>query len=125
MDKNGKKVSVGCVVVGVALLAVIIAVSLNAVKGNASQVSGGLPEPTFTDENSNVYIAVFLKDITENSVTADVIESVTSDNAERVKELNLTEEDMPDGYYIHNPEKRIVTWELNRIQGWGITFSSP
>ena len=74
---------------------------------------GGVSEPTFTDQDGTVYVAAFLKNMTENNITVDVIEFVTSDNAERVNELGLTERDMPDGYYIYNPEQETVIWELN------------
>ena len=35
------------------------------------------------------------------------------EHAERVNELELTEEDMPDGYYIYNPDQETIIWELN------------
>ena len=113
MSKNVKKVLSGCVAVSIALVAIIIAVSFNAVKSNAKQISGEGSESTYTDQDGTVYVAAFLKDTTENSITVDVIELVTSDNAERVNELGLTEEDMPDGYYIHNPKQETVMWKLN------------
>ena len=113
MSKYIKKVLIGCAAVSIALVAIIIAVSFNAVKSNAKQISGRVSEPTFTDQDGTVYVAAFLKDTTENSITVDVIEFVTSDNAERVNELELTEEDMPDGYYIYNPDQETIIWELN------------
>ena len=91
---------------------------------------GGVSEPTFTDQDGTVYIAAFLKDMTENSITVDVIEYVTSDNTERVNELGLTERDMPDGYYIYNPEQETVIWELNEqtvysFIDWNRDFTGP
>lgn len=112
MSKNAKKL-IGCVVVGIALLTVIFVVSFNAVKENTMKVSGSVSEPTYTDQDGRVYVAAFLKNIAENSVTVDVIEFVTSNNEERVKALSLTEEDMPDGYYIYNPEQETDTWKLS------------
>ena len=79
----------------------------------AVEYSVGVSEPTFTDQDGTVYIVAFLKDMTENSITVDVIEYVTSDNAEKVNELGLTERDMPDGYYLYNPEQETFVWELN------------
>lgn len=38
--------------------------------------------------------------MTENNLMVDVIEFITDDNEEKIRELNLTEDDMPDGYYI-------------------------
>lgn len=113
MSKYIKKVLIGCAAVSIALVAIIIAVSFNAVKSNAKQISEGVSEPTFADQDGTVYVAAFLKNTTENSITVDVIEFVTSDNAERVNALGLTEEDMPDGYYIYNPEQETIIWELN------------
>ena len=113
MSKNIKRVLIGCISVSIVLVAAIIAVSFNAAKSNAKQISGGVSEPTFTNQDGTVYVAAFLKDMTENSITVDVIEYVTSDNAERVNELGLTERDMPDGYYLYNPEQETVIWELN------------
>lgn len=113
MSKNVKKAALGYVVVGIALLVIIIAVSFDGVKGDTPQVRGGAPEPTFTDRDGTVYVAAFLKNMTESSITVDVIEFITSDNEDRVKALNLTEGDMPDGYYIYNPDQKTTTWELN------------
>ena len=113
MSKNIKKTLIGCAAVSIALVAAIIAVSFNAVKSNAKQISGEGAEATYTDQDGTVYVAAFLKDMTENNITVDVIEFVTSDNAERVNALGLTEEDMPDGYYIYNPKQETVMWELN------------
>ena len=130
MNKNIKRALIGCVVVSIVLVAAIIAVSSNAVKSNATQISGGVSEPTYTDQDGTVYVVAFLKDITENSITVDVIEFVTSENAERVNDLELTERDMPDGYYIYNPEQETVIWELNKqtvytFIDWNRDFTGP
>lgn len=47
----------------------------------------------------------FLKSINGNKITFDFAEYITYDDKDRMAELNLTESDMPDGYYIYNPEE--------------------
>ena len=54
-----------------------------------------------------------LKGVTESTITVDLIEFITDDNEERIRELNIMEDDMPDGYYIYNPDEQTVVWELN------------
>lgn len=49
-------------------------------------------------------ICAFVKEIKDNVIVLDTVEFVTSENAERIAELKLTELDMPDGYYINNTE---------------------
>ena len=87
MSKNIKKTLIGCAAVSIALVAAIIAVSFNAVKSNAKQISGEGSESTYTDQDGTVYVTAFLKNMAENSITVDVIEFVTSDNAERVNSV--------------------------------------
>ena len=89
MRKNVKKIEAGCVAVGSTLLVIIIAALFNAAKGDTLQVSDRVPESTFIDQDGTVYVAAFLKGMTENSVTVDVIEFITSDNEDRVRELKL------------------------------------
>lgn len=109
---NKKKTVIGYTVIGLALSAVIIAGSLNMVNAVERQDSGGWTKQVFTNPCETVYVAAFLKDIAENSITVDVVEFITSDDTARMKSLELTEEDMPDGYYIYNSEQETVTWEL-------------
>ena len=42
-----------------------------------------------------------------------MIEFITDDNEEKIRELNLTEDDMPDGYYIYNPDTETIVWKLD------------
>ncbi len=44
----------------------------------------------------------------------DPIEWITEDNEERIKQLNLSEKDMPNGYYIYNPYNYPHTFEVNK-----------
>lgn len=70
----------------------------------------------------------FLKSIDESSVTVDEAEYITSKNSRRIKELNLTEEDLLSGYYIYNPESEAREYLLTpdtvyNFIDWGRTFS--
>ena len=112
MNKKREKTVIGYIVIGIAMYAVIITASLNIVNASDRQDIGRWSKQVFTDPNENVYIAAFLRDITEDSITVDVVEFITSGDTARMKSLYLTEEDMPDGYYIYNPEQETVTWEL-------------
>ncbi len=58
-------------------------------------------------------MAALFKEMTESTVTVDVIEFITDADVERIKELNLTENEMPDGYYIYNQDTETVTWNLD------------
>ena len=96
------------------LIAVIMIIGITATFAtSAAEQPERSVEPTFTDDYGTSFVVAYLRDVTEDYITVDVIEFVTSENAERIKELNLTEEDMPDGYYIYNQEHEMVTWEFD------------
>lgn len=42
----------------------------------------------------------------------DEAEYITPENSRRIKELNLTEEDLLDGYYIYNPDEETKEYLL-------------
>ncbi|RGF45057.1 hypothetical protein [Roseburia sp. AF42-8] len=112
MRKNvNKKIGV-YILTGIILIAVIIAITVITI-GKKIPQSSEVSNPTFTDENGEVYVAAFLKGMTESTITVDLIEFITDDNEERIRELNIMEDDMPDGYYIYNPDEQTVVWELN------------
>lgn len=54
-----------------------------------------------------------LMEITDSTVEVDLVEYIEREDTQRVKELGLTEYDMPDGYYIHNPDTDTVDWKLD------------
>ncbi len=54
--------------------------------------------------NRETEICAFVKEIRDDVIIIDIAEYVTSKDKERVSELKLTSFDMPNGYYIHNPE---------------------
>lgn len=112
MSKNvNKKIGI-YILAGIILLVIIIAISVIATGKKVPQ-SGEVSNPTFTDEDGKVYVAAFLKEMTENNLMVDVIEFITDDNEEKIRELNLTEDDMPDGYYIYNPDTETIVWKLD------------
>lgn len=49
-------------------------------------------------------ICAFVKEIRGNKIIVDVAEYISKEDTERIAELNLTDFDMPNGYYIHNAE---------------------
>lgn len=57
-------------------------------------------------------ICAFVKEIKDNIIIVDIAEYVTSEDAERVAELELTDADMPDGYYINNEETELEEYIL-------------
>lgn len=80
--------------------------------------------PSETDNGS---YAAYVKDFSDDSITVDIVEYITSDDADKMKEHQLTEEDLPDGYYIYNPDEKTTTWKLVRNTSytfidWGRDF---
>lgn len=109
MQNSKNRKSSSYIWAGVILLAIIIAIVGIAMKKNGSE----RVVPTYTDEDGQVYVAALLKEISDDKVTVDVIEYITDDDTERMKELDLTEEDMPDGYYLYNPDEKTTEWTLD------------
>lgn len=48
----------------------------------------------------------------ENTLYVDEVEIITTEDKERIAELDLTDGDMPNGYYIHNPSTETVSFAL-------------
>ena len=101
------------ILAGIILIAIIIAITVITI-GKKNPQSSEVSNPTFADEDGKVYVAAFLKGMTESTITVDVVEFITDDNEEKVKKLNLMEDDMTDGYYIYNPDEKTVVWELDK-----------
>ena len=79
MSKNvNKKIGI-YILAGIILLVIIIAISVIATGKKVPQ-SGEVSNPTFTDEDGKVYVAAFLKEMTENNLMVDVIEFITDYN---------------------------------------------
>lgn len=59
----------------------------------------------FTQTKTPSFAAIIKDyDRAENTLTVDFVEYITAEDTERVIELGLDFFDMPDGYYIHNPD---------------------
>lgn len=112
MNKNASKKKGIYVLAGVILIVVIVAVAV-LVSGNNTSSSSEEPDPIFTDEEGEIYVAAFLKGMTESTVTVDVIEFITETDRDRIEELDLTNDDMLDGYYIYNPDTEMKIWNLD------------
>ena len=69
--------------------------------------------PTYEDLDGQVYIPAYIRDITENSITVDVVEFIDRRNTERINELGLTEYDMVAGYYMVNSSIQTREWKLD------------
>lgn len=74
-------------------------------------------------------ICAFIKRLDGDKLYVDIAEWVTPEDTERVRELNLSEHDMPDGYYIYNPNQSQTVLTLTdktvyRFIDWGREFVS-
>ena len=62
-----------------------------------------------------------------DTIEVDIAEYITDEDTDRMRELNLTEGDMPDGYYIYNPDETTETLQLTKETNytfidWGRDF---
>ena len=93
-------------------------------------------QSSITQSNKTVYnntesgeeIAAFIKNVSDDSISVDIIEYIEDTDTERMKELKLTEEDMLDGYYFFNEEEKVTTWKCNKetvytFIDWGGDFT--
>lgn len=114
MSRNEKGRMCIYMLTGIVLVAVVAVLSVAVLKKRDSKsIQAQAASQSYTDGSGVEYIAAFLKDMTDSTITVDIAEFITDDDTERIKELNLTEEDMPDGYYIYNPDEETVTWKLD------------
>ena len=75
-----------------------------------------LPQNSILQSEKAVYeeeVAAFIKNVSADNVTVDIVEYITDTNRERIKELKISEEDMPDGYYIFNSDEEVTIWKCN------------
>lgn len=93
-------------------------------------------QSSITQSNKTVYnntesgeeIAAFIKNVSDDSISVDIIEYIEDTDTERMKELKLTEEDMLDGYYFFNADEEVTTWKCNEetvytFIDWGGDFT--
>lgn len=70
----------------------------------------------------------FVLSVERDQLEADPAEYVGQEDRQRIQELHLTEAaDMPDGYYIYNPERQTESWTLTQdtqyiFIDWGRDF---
>lgn len=57
-------------------------------------------------------VCAFVKEVKDNVIVVDVAEYITTEDEERMEELELTLFDMPDGYFINNPETETAEYNL-------------
>lgn len=55
-------------------------------------------------------VAGIVKSVSKDSITVDMVEYIDEDDTKRLKELGVRDEDMWDGFYIHNPDGELTTW---------------
>lgn len=75
-----------------------------------------LPQNSIIQSEKAVYaeeVAAFIKNVSADNVTVDIVEYITDTNRERIKELKISGEDMPDGYYIFNSDEEVTIWKCN------------
>lgn len=64
-------------------------------------------------ETSEVQVLVGIIFIEEDVLNFDEVEIITRDDKDRINELNLREkDDLPNGYYVHNPEINSESYKL-------------
>lgn len=96
---------------------------------NSPQSSSKQSEKTVYDNTeSEEDIAAFVKKVSPDSITVDIIEYITDTDTERIKELKLTEDDMPDGYYFFNADEEVTIWKCDEetvytFIDWGGDFT--
>ena len=75
-------------------------------------------------------LCAFITRIDQDKLYVDTAEWVTPEDTDRVRELGLSERDMPDGYYIYNPSRSRTVLTLTdhttyRFIDWGGDIVSP
>ena len=87
MSRNEKRRMGIYVVTGIALVAVVAVLSVAVLKKRDSKnAQAQAANPSYMDENGGEYIAAFLKDMTDSTITVDIAEFITDDNTERILE---------------------------------------
>ena len=59
----------------------------------------------------NLYIGHI--SIEEDTLSLDEVEWITGENQDRIKELGLSQSDMPNGYLIYNPSPDTVSFKID------------
>lgn len=63
------------------------------------------------ENNTNKYIG-YIRSVDDSTIELDDFEFITSEDTERIKELKLSDSDMPNGYYINNVSEETKSFSL-------------
>lgn len=64
-------------------------------------------------EETNEYIG-YITFYDSDKIEIDDFEFINKDNKDRIKELNLSEKDMPNGYYIYNNSVETLKFDVSK-----------
>ncbi|MEQ6388015.1 M56 family metallopeptidase [Bacillaceae bacterium S4-13-58] len=104
----------------------------NYVLKNGKVIGVEIPAVTDTRETDGLTYIGYISGFEESDgtkFTLDPIEWITLEDTDRINELEIEEFDMPNGYYIYNPEIDEIEFEVDknveyRFIDWGNNFAS-
>ncbi len=78
-------------------------------------------------DGNGIGSCAFIRSIDGDTVTLDFADYISSNDRGRMVELGLSDPDLPNGYYIHNPERDTVRYRLTdqtvfNFIDWGNDF---
>jgi len=95
MIKNKENISKKAAALSVAVAAVLLLAAL---------LAGGLANGMFFSKEPEEQLCGFVREVRGNVVVVDAVEYITAEDTDRIAQLGLTQLDMPNGYYLHDPE---------------------
>ena len=101
----------------VAIISGVLAVLILVTTLFASGILNGTFLKTYVENQTE--ISAYIKEIKDNVIVLDIVEYITREDTERVKELKLSELDMPNGYYIYNSEVELEEFILTETTTYG------
>lgn len=66
-----------------------------------------------SSNKSNMYNKTGYIRLNEGSLELDEFEFISQEDEQRISELKLTQEEMPNGYYINNPEEKYESFVID------------
>lgn len=104
----------------------------NYVLENGKVIGVKIPAVTDTRETDELTYIGYISGFEESDgtkLTLDPIEWITLEDTDRINELEIEEFDMPNGYYIYNPEIDEIEFQVDknaeyRFIDWGNNFAS-
>lgn len=94
----------------VAIISGVLAVLILVTTLFASGILNGTFLKTYVENQTE--ICAFVKQVKDNIIVLDTVEYITNEDTEKITELNLTDFDMPNGYYINNEEIELEEYML-------------